>query len=299
MTATNPLSPVDVRPGLTAREFYAEYVNRKPVLIEGALAGLPATARWSLAYLRDLEPDLVVRLKAGRVADGVTERSRLADYAKAVAEWEELVATGQAGGPPPPYLHDVPLLRLIPRLKDDLEGFPAHFLPAFFRKHWWVFPQFFVGPSRSETPLHFDTLLTHNLFFQFHGSKRFVMVENKDRGRCHVRNWRWSPIDPEAPDLERFPGFAGVGLLTAEVGAGDLFYMPPGTVHKVISHSDSVSFNIDWHDRVSALRSLAAVRAGMPVANLRYNILLALGVCAHVPLGLLMPALKSYFEYIS
>ena len=26
---------------------------------------------------------------------------------------------------------------------------------------------------------------------------------------------------------------------------------------------------------------------------------LALGVCAHVPLGVLMPALKSYFEYIS
>jgi hypothetical protein len=37
----------------------------------------------------------------------------------------------------------------------------------------------------------------------------------------------------------------------------------------------------------------------MPAANLRYNILLALGVCAHVPLVVLMPALKSYFEFIS
>lgn len=299
MSTTNPSSPVDVRPGLTARDFYAEYVNRKPVLIKGALADLPATERWTLAHLGDLAPDLAVRLKTGRVADGMTEIVRLADYVKTVAEWEALAAAGQADGPPPAYLHDVPLLRMIPELKADLEGFPAHFLPAFFRKHWWVFPQFFVGPSRSETPLHFDTLLTHNLFFQFEGGKRFVMVQDRDRGRCHTYNWRWSPIDPDSPDLERFPDFEGVELLTAEVGAGDLFYMPPGTLHKVVSHTDSISFNIDWHDRSSALRSLGAVREGMPKANLRYNILLALGVCAHVPLGTLMPALKSYFEYIS
>lgn len=299
MPTTNPSSPVDVRPGLNTEDFYAEYVNRKPVVIKEALAHLPATERWSLEYLGNLAPDLKVRLKMGRVADGVTEMMSLADYVKAVAVWEELAALGQADGQPPAYLHDVPLLQMIPGLRDDLDGFPAQFLPPFFRKNWWVFPQFFVGPSRSETPLHFDTLLTHNLFFQFQGSKRFVMVENKDRGRCHTRNWRWSPIDPDAPDLKLYPDFEGICLLTAEVGAGDLLYMPPGTLHKVVSHTDAISFNIDWHDRFSAFRSLAAVREGMPKANVRYNVLFALGVCAHIPLGALMPALRSYFEYIS
>jgi hypothetical protein len=60
-----------------------------------------------------------------------------------------------------------------------------------------------------------------------------------------------------------------------------------------------VSFNIDWHDPHSALRGLTAVRHGMPVQNLRYNALFALGVCGRVPLKVLMPALRSYFTYIS
>ena len=171
MPSSNPPQPIDVRPGLSAAEFRAQYVNRKPVLIKGGLAHLPAASLWSLSYFDSLAPDLPVRLKAGKVSDRVTETVRLADYSKEVAEWEARNASGEAAGDPPAYLHDVPLISLIPQLKADLEGFPADLLPRFFRDQWWVFPQFFVGPSRSQTPLHFDTLLTHNLFFQFKGSK--------------------------------------------------------------------------------------------------------------------------------
>jgi hypothetical protein len=37
----------------------------------------------------------------------------------------------------------------------------------------------------------------------------------------------------------------------------------------------------------------------MPIRNLRYNALFALGVWGRVPLRALMPALGSYFVYIS
>jgi hypothetical protein len=137
------------------------------------------------------------------------------------------------------------------------------------------------------------------MFFQFAGAKRFVMVDAADRGRCYTYNWRWSPVDPEDPDLERFPQFRGVRSMECVVEGGDLLYMPPGTLHKVISLTPSVSFNIDWHDRRSALHGLTAARHGMPRKNLRYNLLLALGVWGNLPLRALMPALKSYFVYIS
>jgi hypothetical protein len=78
-----------------------------------------------------------------------------------------------------------------------------------------------------------------------------------------------------------------------------MLYMPPGTLHKVTSRSQSVSFNIDWHDRTSALRGLNVVGEHMPVRNLRYNLLFALGVWAGIPLRALMPALRSYFFYVS
>jgi hypothetical protein len=299
MTIAIPRSPVDVRPDLSAREFYSTYVNKEPVLMKGALAHLPAAGRWSLDYLASVAADLPVRLKTGRVTDGNTTIVRLADYCQTVAEWELRAAAEADPGPPPAYLHDVPLLSLIPALRHDLEPYSADLLPPFFRNQWWAFPQFFVGPSRAVTPLHFDTLLTHNMFFQFHGSKRFLMADDADRDRCYTCNWRWARVDPDEPDLDRFPRFAEVRLRGCVVEGGDLLYMPPGMLHKVTSLTESVSFNIDWHDSLSARRGLTAVRSGMPLRNLRYNSLLALGVCGRIPLRVLMPALKSYFVYIS
>ncbi|MEU5849329.1 cupin-like domain-containing protein [Saccharopolyspora shandongensis] len=299
MTTTAPFSPVDVRPQLSPAEFYAEYANKKPVLMKGAIADFPAASRWSVEHLAELAPDLEVRLKTGLVSEGRTATARLADYCQAVTEWEQKTPAEQDAAQPPAYLHDIPLLSLIPELRRDLQPFPAEFLPEFFRDEWWAFTQFFVGPSRALTPLHFDTLLTHNLFFQIHGSKRWVLIDAADRDLCYTYNWRWSPVDPDAPDFERFPRFRGARIRTCVVEAGDLFYMPPGTLHKVTSLTASVSFNIDWHDRLSSRRGLTAVRHGMPLQNLRYNLLFALGLWARIPHRVLMPALKSYFTYIS
>jgi hypothetical protein len=265
-------------------------VNREPVLMPGALAHLPATARWSLDHLGARAPDLAVRVKTGDVARGVTTTMRMEDYCRRAVDPDV---------EDPGYLHDVPLLALIPEMRRDLEPFPTGLLSPFFRHRWWQFPQFFVGPAGAVTPLHFDTLVTHNLFFQFEGTKRFVMVDAADRDRCYTYNWRWARVDPEDPDLERFPRFRGVRLRSCVVEAGDLLYMPPGMLHHVTSLTPSVSFNVDWHDRRSALGGLAAVRHGMPMRNLRYNALFALGVWGRVPLRALMPALGSYFVYIS
>ncbi len=83
------------------------------------------------------------------------------------------------------------------------------------------------------------------------------------------------------------------------VGAGDLLYMAPGMLHQMVSKTPSMSFYIDWHDWRSALRGVAAVRHGMPATNVRYNLLFALGVIGRIPPGILQPALRSYFCYIS
>ncbi|MEV5546744.1 cupin-like domain-containing protein [Streptomyces sp. NPDC052309] len=299
MTTTAQPVPVDVRTELSPEEFRAAYMGRRPVVMRGAAAHMPAVSTWSAAHLGKVAPDQQVRVKVGTVSAGRTALVRLADYARELAAWDAAVARGDDAGDPPGYLHDVPLLSMVPALRHDLEPFPCDYFPPFFRNRWWAFTQFFVGPARAVTPLHFDTLLTHNLFFQIQGSKRFVMVADAERDKCHTYNWRWAAVDPEAPDLDRYPLFRDATVLTCDVEAGDVFYMPPGTLHKVISPGASISFNIDWHDRASALRGLAAVREGMPLKNLRYNLLFALGVVAGVPRSVLMPGLRSYYSYIS
>ena len=137
------------------------------------------------------------------------------------------------------------------------------------------------------------------LFFQINGTKRFAMVLADDRDRCYTHRWRWSPVDPDQPDIDRFPLFREAHILTCVIGPGDLLYMPPGTLHKVTSLTSSISFNIDWHDRRSALRGLLELRDGMPLRNLTYNFLFGLGVVGRVPAAAVMPALKPYYTYIS
>jgi ribosomal protein L16 Arg81 hydroxylase len=188
---------------------------------------------------------------------------------------------------------------MIPGLHKDIDPFPGQLLPRFFRKHWWVFAQFFVGPPGSLTPLHFDTLQTHNIFFQVHGTKRFLIADPADRKYCYMHDWRWSHVDAEEPDLGRHPLYRNARVRECVLEPGDLLYMPPGALHHVRSLTTSISFNIDWHDRHSAARGLAAVRDGLPLRNLRYNALFALGVWTHIPLRILRPALKSYFHYVS
>jgi hypothetical protein len=287
---------VDVRPGLSRDEFYRTYVNKQPVVMKEALADLPAVAKWSVPYFASLAPDMRVRLKTGDLSKGQTTSQSLAEYSDFVAD----VAAGRVSTEePPPYLHDLPFFTMIPVLRDDMTPFPAHLLPRFFRRRWWVFPQFFIGPAGAVTPLHFDTLQTHNLFFQIHGSKRFLIVDPRDRKYCYTFNWRWAHVDAEEPDYDRHPLYRNARVRECVVEAGDLLYMPPGALHHVRSLTSSISFNVDWHDPHSAVNGLMAIGKGMPRQNLRYNLLFALGVCTGVPLGALMPALKSYFYYVS
>lgn len=287
---------VDVREDLSVEEFYRSYVNKRPVVLKGALAHLPAVSKWSIPYLASLAPDLEVRLKTGELANVVTVHQTMSEYSRYVQDLEDGRVTVDG---PPPYLHDLPLLSMIDGLREDLEPFPAQRLTPFFRKQWWTFPQFFVGPRDSVTTLHFDTLVTHNLFFQLHGSKRFLIVNPEDREKCYTYNWRWSHVDAENPDFDAHPLYREARVSQCVVEAGDQLYMPPGALHHVRSLSPSISFNIDWHDRHSALKGLTSVRRGMPRQNLRYNALFALGVYAGIPLKALMPMLKSYFYYIS
>lgn len=292
------MTGIEIRENLDADEFRRVYANSRPVLIRAAIGKLPAVSRWSPDYLKSAAPDLAIRVKTGDVSRGATEAMTLGEYCSLVSDLGSTSTAGQEGAAPP-YLHDFPLLRLVPDLRKDLDPFPLEFFPKFYHAEWWSFAQFFVSPPRGATPLHFDTLQTHNLFFQIHGTKRFIMIPAEDRRFCYTYNWRWSPVNAEQPDLERYPLFKHARVIECDIQAGDLLYMPPGTLHQVRSTSTSISFNLDWHDRRSAIEGVLAVTRGMPLKNLGYNLVFSLGLFTGLPAATLMPLLRSYFYYIS
>jgi Cupin-like domain len=296
----NRATHVERRKHLSREEFYRDYVDRKPVIIEGVASEWAATSKWTSDYFRRVAPELRVKVKAGYLPKGETALLPLGRYLDLLDQYEEKLKKGQAGPDDrPPYLHDIPLLACLPQLVADVCPFPNYLLPSWYHEEWWNFSQFFYGSTHSFTPLHFDCLETHNVFFQIAGTKRFVLVDRNDRGKCYVFNWRWSEVDAEQPDFEKHPKFRNARVQEALVGPGDILYMPPGTFHQVRSLSQSISFNIDWHTRTTAVRGASKILAGMPAKNAYFNGVAAVGLWTGVPSKYLYPLYRSYLDYVS
>lgn len=296
---------VDRWKNLAAGEFFRDYVaNGKPVVVPGALSDCPALTRWTFDQLRQTSGRCIVKLKHGLVEKGVaglkTVDSDLDDYLQQLDAYESRLASGLAGVDDRPcYLHDVPLLKVLPDAAEDLDGFPTDYFPKWYRADWLRFAQFFLGPRHSLTPLHFDCLLTHNLFFQIAGRKRFILLAHDQLPFCYRYRWRWCAVDAERPDLSLHPLFQHAQTQECIVEPGDMLYLPPGMLHHVRSLDPAISFNVDWHTRVSAIKGVAAAGRGMPPRNVYYNTVIALAQCLGFSAERVLPWYRSYLNYVS
>ncbi|MCV3216661.1 cupin-like domain-containing protein [Plectonema radiosum NIES-515] len=288
-------SDIDRRYQLSGKEFFSEYVKKsQPVIISGVIQTWDAFTKWSLLYFQSLAPDLKIYAKHFRNGKIEIENFTFQEYA-------DILNINEQGEQEirPPYCHDLPLLSLIPEIVKDIQPFVLEYLPKWYSYKWWRYCQFFIGASRSLTPLHFDCLLTNNLFFQISGRKQFTLFLREDAQYCYRYNWRWFKIDPEKPDLAQYPLYQNAKPIQVIVNPGDILYMPPGTLHHVRSWDKSISFNIDWHTQHSVLQGLAAITKGMPLKNVYYNFLLALGLIVKVPPQVIFRFYKTYLNYVS
>jgi len=297
--------PINRRENLSPEDFFHSYVTQgRPVVVPGALKRCPELTSWTFDKLRQVSGERTVKLKQGLNEEGVaglkTIAVRLGDYLDQLADFETRLQRNEASATErPPYLHDLPLSSILPDAANDLDGFPADYFPGWYRADWLEFAQFFLGPSHSLTPLHFDCLLTHNLFFQVRGRKRFILLHHDQLPFCYRYRWRWCEVDAENPDLRRHPLYRQAQVRECTVEPGDMLYMPPGMLHHVRSLDCSMSFNVDWHTRASAIQGMLALRRGMPLKNVYYNAVIALGQCAGQPAGRVLPWYRSYLNYVS
>ncbi|WP_341530415.1 cupin-like domain-containing protein [Nostoc sp. UHCC 0302] len=288
-------STIDRRFKLSGEEFLSEYVNKsKPVIISGVIQNWDAFTKWSLPYFQSIAPGLKIYAKHFHKGKIEIENFTFQEYADILEKYEQGRNQNQ-----PPYCHDLPLFSLIPALVKDVHPFALDYLPEWYTYQWWRYCQFFIGASNSLTPLHFDCLLTNNLFFQIVGSKQFTLFLREDSKYCYRYDWRWFKVDPEHPDLKQHPLYKNATPIKVMVNPGDILYMPPGTLHHVRSFDTSISFNIDWHTQHSVLQGLAAGLKGMPAKNVYYNFLLVLGLIFKVPPQLVFRFYKSYLNYVS
>jgi hypothetical protein len=285
---------------LPASTFFQEFVAHGRALLVRARTGhWNAIATWSPAFLAAIAGELEVPVKTGDIALGRTERLRLGDYVERLQAYDAALARGDATPGTFPYLHDIPLFHLVPRLAADVSPFPTEYFPRWYHAGILRYAQFFMSATGSRTPLHFDTLCTNNLFFQVHGRKRFILISASQKRHCYMRGWRWSAVNASQPDYHAHPQFRHVTPTVVDIEPGDMLFIPSCTLHEVITLSPSISFNVDWHTPATALRGVLSGLRGAPLQNVFYNLLIASGVCLRVPADWLFPYYRSYLSYIS
>lgn len=292
---------IDVASKLSSAKFTECYVAKGlPVLIKGSIANTDAFRSWTFEYLRREAGGQTALLKDwGPNGEIITRSMQIAAYLDEIEQFESRQTADDYAGRPPAYLHDVPLTSVFANAAAMLADFPNEFFPSWYGPNWTTFAQFFVGPSGSLTPLHFDCLLTHNLFFQLQGRKRFTVFDHAQLDFCYPHDWRWFAVDPESPDFDKHPLYRHATPQQVIVEPGDVFYMPPGMLHHVRSLDAAMSFNVDWHTRESALRGAFAATRGMPLKNVYYNLVLAFGLWTGVSNQRLLPLYRSYLSYVS
>jgi hypothetical protein len=169
----------------------------------------------------------------------------------------------------------IQMLPLAERLPDFLRHNPMPLLPEDAEPRLWL-----GGPVR--TQIHNDP--DHNLACVLAGRRRFLLFPPEQVANLYIgppdRPPPLSLVDPEAPDLERFPRFAEAlaAARIAELGPGDALLLPKYWWHHVTSRDPyNAMVNYWWGSVPRGLENardcfLAALLAihGLPPAERRY-----------------------------
>lgn len=277
--------------------FVNNILGKNAGVFRGGIAEWPAIKKWNLEYFSTACPNIPVVAKVFTDSGIDIKNMSMKGYVDSIFEFKKI--HGEGTDKVAPYCHDVPIFLLDRSLVNDIGIFPREVLPNWYAEDWAKFAQFFMSAKNSVTPLHFDTLLTHNIFFQIKGRKVFTIIRPEDGKYCYRKNWRWFKVNPENPDYEKYPDFKRAAVFNVEVKAGDIFYMPPGTLHQVRSLDDCISFNVDFHTRKSVAMSFLGYFKGMPKENLYYNFQSLRAILFKQDSDVIFKRYKPYLNYIS
>ncbi len=219
---------------LSAAVFHARAIQGLPFLMTGLVGRWPLCGL-SPQVLSDRYSALRVRARTGDYINNAFRADRpMQDMS--MGDYLELIACGSSASSsalPPPYVGNLELREL---------NTLCHW-PSYFRKMGP--PRFWLGPTGTVTPLHCD--FDDNIFAQIWGTKRIFLVPPHHDEFLYVREANpvlfGSPVDPEAPDLERFPLARRANFIECIVRPGELLYVPAGWYHQVRALSFSLSAN--------------------------------------------------------
>jgi len=245
-----------------------------PVVIEGALAGWPALARWSPAYLSERVGDVRIRYKRSTTGahPDFHQPTLAAMFATGEATLRELcaaVTADRSGGRL--FTGDE---KFLARRRDGTTAIDPELAPLYADvalpavvppdRLYTVWP--WLSGAGVRTWLHYDNNGCHNLNAQITGAKDCVLIDPGQLERLAMfppgapnPAVNCSAIDVHAPDLARFPELAGVEAIAAHLEPGDLLFIPAWWLHAFV-HTGGFNTNVNFWWKPDAARDNPVAR---------------------------------------
>lgn len=244
--------------------FNEDFFNKRPVVYKGAVKHTKCFQRWSPEYLKAVIGPRVVNVahsQSGSYNITIKEKfqNTKVEFTKAV---DMFTAANNAY-----YLFKSPVFEQFPELLEDLEIPP--YVDTNFDKIAGI--NFWMGGTGCVTHLHYDT--DHNFLVQIRGRKELILFAPEDTSYVYWnqenKGQHVSLVDPENPDLERFPLYKHATPVYCLLEPGDFLYLPPSWWHQVRSLEMCINVNF-WYNRFDILDGMGSDDFG--VEKLRQHI---------------------------
>jgi hypothetical protein len=261
---------VQRRHGLSIEEVYEDHLigYGKPVILTDAITAWPALSKWNFQFFRERYGGDYI-LPCGGVYGTSTRLTNLRQFLNHVEEpsqgpggfWIDNVTrlprpeTAEDTAAPlrlydhEAFLRHTELLEDIMPAPHCIEDWLA-LLPENFQKllqETRYHPRsLIIGPEGSKTHLHFDFLHSCGFLAQIVGSKRCILFSPTDSDFLYERK-----VDPENPDLQRFPLFEKATAFFCTLNPGELLLIPRRWWHHVSSKQKSITVAYNFFNRAN------------------------------------------------
>lgn len=261
---------------ITQGEFRARFADRDvPVVIAGGVRDWPAVERWNVAYLTGLLGDTLVRHKLSSTHQhpDFHQPTLGAMFARGESRFDELL-TAMTTGPRAERSRRIFTgdEQFVLQRRDGTTTLAPELAPLyadvnlpglFDAERLYTVWAWFSGAG-VRTWLHYDNNGCHNLNGQVLGQKSCLLFAPGELARVYPfpldgpnPAHNCAAVDVDAPALALHPDFARAEAWHAELGPGDLLFIPVWWLH-TFSHTGNLNANVNFwwrpeHERDNAV----------------------------------------------
>lgn len=227
---------------ISKEEFLSGYVKkRKPVIITELSKDWNATKNWNLDYMGRVVGEVEVPLYDSTPTKG-TESTQRPAAIMTMGEYMEILKAG----PSDLRIFFFNILQKCPVLLKDFD-YPDIGL-KFFKK----LPTLFFGGAGSRVSMHFDMDLSHNLHFNFHGTKDITLFGPEQTKYLYKQPFSVvsvEAIEMDRPDFKNFPALQYANGYHTVLEHGEALFIPSEYWHFIRYITPSLSITLRSYPR--------------------------------------------------